>query len=456
MSDLVYRAIRARSDFMFEYIGERIVKNIPDPINVYQLHGRDVAASLKPSPRQRSQEDAGRAAALLEAERPSIAVLPFRNLSGDPEQEFFAEGVADDIITNLCRFRTVDVIARGSSFAFHDGSVPITKVGQQLQARYIAEGSVRRAASRVRVSVELSDAVSGRLIWAERYDRALEDIFIIQDEIASLAVAAMSASIDNAEQQRWKTTPPESLRAYGLVLKGTAHIHHYTSRDNNVARVLFEQALENEPDYARSYAGLSRAHNLSWRYRWTDDPQRSLERAFELAVQAVQADPNDARGHAELGFVQLYRREHDRSLACYRRALVLNPNEANIIAEYGDTLAHAGEAAASLDYFDRAMRLNPLYPDTYLWYKAGALTKLRRFEEAISAIQSMNNPAQGRRLLACCYAFLGRLADAQREAELIRAAQPGFNADHWAREIVPDRRAEDIELFASGLKAAGL
>jgi tetratricopeptide (TPR) repeat protein len=201
---------------------------------------------------------------------------------------------------------------------------------------------------------------------------------------------------------------------------------------------------------------MSRAENLNWRYHWGDDPEGGLRRAFELAARAVEIDPNDARGYAELGFALLYQKEHDRSLASYRRALALNPNEANIIAEFADALAHSGEPEEALRHFDRAMRLNPFYPDRYLWCKAGALTKLRRFDQAVECIQGMNNPAQGRRVLACCYAYLGRIDEARNEAELIREAQPGFSAEHWAREIVPDRRSEDIELFVAGLKAAGL
>jgi TolB-like protein len=454
ISDLVYRAIRGRADFSFEFIGDREVKNIPEPLSIYRVYGPNVAAAAKASPRRSFAP-----APVPEFEpdqRPSIAVLPFRNVSGDPDQHYFSDGVAGDIITSLCKFRHIDVIASGSSFALRETPLPLPELGRQLRARYIAQGSVRHDRTRVRVSIDVADAKTGRMIWAERYDRPLEHIFEIQDEIASLAVSAISSTIENAEQQRWKTTAPDDLRAYGLVLKGTACSLDYTPTSNEMAQQYFERAVEHAPQYARGYAGLSRALNLSWRYNWPKDPKQNLARAHELAVQAVETDPNDARGHAELGFVQLYRREHDRSLACYRKALVLNPNDANILVEYGDTLAHAGDAASALEHFDRAMRLNPMYPDTYLWYKAGALTKLRRFEEAIAAVQSMNNPAQGRRLLACCYAYLGMKDEAQRQADLIREIQPGFSAEHWAKEIVPDRRPEDVELFITGLKAAGL
>jgi TolB-like protein/class 3 adenylate cyclase len=456
VSDLVYRSVRGRSEFVFEYIGSKRLKNIPEPLDVYRVYGRDVAATLKASPRplppplpEQNLEGDG-------FERPSIAVLPFRNLSGDREEDYFAEGIADDIITSLGRFRGVDVIAQGSSFVFRDKAVPIGEIGKQLRTRYVADGSVRRLGHHIRVAIELFETQTGRLIWAERYDRNLEDIFEVQDEIATLAVAAMSVTIESAEQERTRIKPPNSLDAYSLVLKGTSHLLRYSASDIELAHMHFRQASFASPGYARSYAGMSRAENLNWRYHWGDDPEGGLRRAFELAARAVEIDPNDARGYAELGFALLYQKEHDRSLASYRRALALNPNEANILAEFADALAHSGEPEEALRHFDRAMRLNPFYPDRYLWCKAGALTKLRRFDHAVECIQGMNNPAQGRRVLACCYAYLGRIDEARNEAELIREAQPGFSAEHWAREIVPDRRSEDIELFVAGLKAAGL
>jgi adenylate cyclase len=269
-------------------------------------------------------------------------------------------------------------------------------------------------------------------------------------------VGAISSTVQQAEQQRTNVIPPDNLDAYALVLKGTSHILNYTALEVEAGHFLFDRARQLSSQYARSYAGLSRTHNLAWRYRWGGDPEQDLRRAFELAVQAIELDANDARGHAELGFVLLYQKEHERSLASYRRALALNPNDADIIAEMGDALAHAGEPEEALPQFERAMCLNPFYPDRYLWCMAGALTKLHRFAQAVDCVQRMNNPAQGRRILACCYAHLGRMEEARHEAEMIRAAQPGFSAEHWARNVVPDRREVDIEMFLSGLKAAGL
>lgn len=458
VSDLVYRAIRSRPEFSFEYLGEHVLKGLTEPVELYRVHRRGSAALMKASPRPAGPSWFARQAGtqrLEELERPSIAVLPFRNLSGDSEQDFFADGVTDDIITNLSRFRGIDLIARGSSFALRDKELPITQIGAQLGARYVAQGSIRRWSNRVRVVVELSDAATERMIWGERYDRPVEDIFEIQEDISTLAVGALSARIEDAERDRIATARPESLHAYGCVLKGQSHLLLFTPADNKTARHYYERALLDSPQYARAFAGLSRTQNMDWRYSWSDDPDASLTRAYDLALQAVAVGANDARGHSELGFVLLYRKEHDRSLASYRRALALNPNDADIIAEMADALVHAGRSEEALPHFERAMRLNPFYPDLYLWYMAGAYLKLRRFEEAIECVQRMHNVTEGRRILACCYAHLGRLDEARREAELIRAAQPAFSADHWSK-ITPDRRKEDLDLFISGLRLAGL
>ena len=205
------------------------------------------------------------------------------------------------------------MISRGSSFAFKGTALALGDVGRRLGASYVVDGSVRRGRGRTRVVVQLSDAMTGRMVWAERYDRPDEDIFEIQDEVATLAVGALSVTIERTEQQRLAVAPPNSLQAYGLVLKGTAHVLNYTPEDNREAHQLFARALNLSPTYARAFAALSRTHNLSWRYAWSSDREESLRTALDLAMKAVELERNDARGYSELGFVQLYRKEHDRA-----------------------------------------------------------------------------------------------------------------------------------------------
>ncbi|MBV9637608.1 MAG: tetratricopeptide repeat protein [Methylobacteriaceae bacterium] len=459
VGDSLYRAVRMKSDFGFESLGGTHVESAGEPVELYRVHGREVAVSMKPSHRPRpgnslrSQMKVDRP--VLDIERPSIAVLPLRDLSGDPEQDYFADGTTDDIITNLTRFRGLDVIASGSTFAFRDGSAAIGDIGQRLRARYVAHGSIRRSPSRIRVGIQVDDVPSGRIVWAERYDRPIEDIFAIQDEIAELSAAAMAVKIEEAERTRVRASPPGSLDAYGFVLRGQSHVNHFTAADTAIAQVCYQGALDRDPQYGRAHAGVSRTHTHEWRHSWSPDPEASLRRAVASAVSAIEADPNDARGYAQLGFVRLYAKEHDLSLASYRRALALNPNDASILAEYADALAHSGQPEEALALYRKAMRLNPFYPDYYLWTMAGAYFHIPAFDETIACVMRMNNITQGRRLLAASFAHLGRLSEARRIAEEILADEPGFSVDHWAR-VVPDRRPEDMERYITGLKMAGL
>jgi TolB-like protein/class 3 adenylate cyclase/Tfp pilus assembly protein PilF len=459
VTGIVYEAVRARSEFDFEYLGSKLLKSMEQPTDVYQVHRHDVAASLRPITRSRSNHNRWRLSAIDASEsfdRPSIAILPLRNLSGDSSKDFFADGTTDDIITNLTRFRALDVIARGSTFAFRNPDTPMDEISRRLRARYVAHGSIRRSRNRVVIHIELDDVARNQVVWAENYDRNLEDIFEIQGEIANLAVAAMAVTIEKTEQAKVFAAPPQSLDAYGLVLLGDYHMDRFSASETAEARRCYQNALEQDPTYGRARAGKSRTYSHEWKYSWSSDPEGSLRQAALDAETAIELDPNDARGHAELGFANLYAQDHDRSILCYRRALDINPNDANVLAEFADVLAHAGEPEDALTYFNRAMRLNPIYPDIYVWYMAGAYFKLRAYNEAVNCILRMRNRKQGRRLLAASYAYLGRISDARRIGDEIRVDEPRFSAETWARKIVPDKLPEHREQFFCGLKLAGL
>jgi adenylate cyclase len=460
VAGIVYQTVRARSEFEFQYLGSKLLKSMDEPVDVYQVHRHNIIASLRPIARPKNGSNRwglNLNTASECSERPSIAVLPLKNLSGDPAQDYFADGTTDDIITNLTRFRGLDVIARASSFVFRSPSVSLTEVSHRLQARYVARGSFRKSSNRVRISIQLDDVIRDRVVWAERYDRAIEDIFEIQGEIADLAVAAMAVEIEKNEQS-WVCASPalSRLDAYGFVLKGNYHMARFTAAETAAARECYQNALEFDSTYGRARAGKSRTHSHEWRHAWSSDPDSSLRQAAIDAISAIELDSNDARGHAELGYVQLYTQEHDQAIASYQRALALNPNDANILAEYADVLAHAGQPEKALKYFRRAMRLNPFYPDVYVWYMAGAYFKLRAYNEAVNCVNRMQNRVQGRRLLAASYALLGRISDARRVGAEIRLDDPRFSAEIWARKIVPDKVDEDREQFLHGLKLAGL
>jgi adenylate cyclase len=462
VSGIVYETVRARSEFEFRHLGKKLLKSMDEPIDLYQVHGHDVAASLRPVKRHRGPLNrwglrSNSYLTLEKLERPSIAVLPLRDLSGDPAKAFFADGTTDDIITNLTRFRGLDVIARGSSSAFRNTTTSVTEVGQKLRARYVARGSFRTLHNRVRVSIQLDDVLRDKVVWAERYDRAIEDLFEIQGEIADLAVAAMAFEIEKNEQSWFRAAPPLArLDAYGFVLRGDFHMARFTASETTAARECYERALQCDSSYGRAHAGKSRTHSHEWRHRWGPDPDSCLRQAAVEASKAIDYDPNDARGHAELGYVHLYEQDHEQAVACYERALSLNPNDANILAEFADVLAHSGRPEEALEHFNRAMRLNPIYPDAYIWYMAGAYFKLRAYNEAVNCINRMRNGKQGRRVLAVSYALSGRISEARRAGAEIRADDPRFCAETWARKIIPDKNEEDREQFLRGLKLAGL
>ena len=386
---------------------------------------------------------------------PSVAVLPLRNIGNDPSNFALVDGISDDLARSLSKFRNLIVIASQSSFQFRGSDLSVSNIGKLLGAEYIVQGSLRRQQRRLRLVVELADANTESCLWSERYDGDVESVFAIQEEITAKAVYALSIQMDIAERARMRRQPPTVFRAYELVLQGRQFVSYCEPERNAIARRLYEAALDVDPCYARAYAAISRSHNLDWRYSWSDVPDRSLEQALKLARQAIVLDPHDARGHAELGFVQLYLREHDASIAAYERAIQLNPNDADILAEMADALKHSGRPEDALEIFGRAMRLNPFYPDEYLWDLAGVHFKLGDYEETIRTVYKMKNMTEGRRLLAASYAYLGRLEEARREAALIRQTHPNMSADYW-RQRLPDREPEKAEHFIEGLRIAGL
>ena len=218
---------------------------------------------------------------------------------------------------------------------------------------------------------------------------------------------------------------------------------------------MYQQALESESDYSRAMAALSRTHNLEWRYSWTEKPELALEKAYELAQESVLMDPSDARGYGELGFVNLYRKEHDASLSAFDSALKLNPNDTDILSNMADALAHSGQSEKAIELLRRALMLNPFYPDQYLWYLGGAYFNLKQYDEVIATINRMHSPTEGRRLLAASYAYLGEMEKASFQAGKVLEAYPNFSLDHWIK-VIPDKFTDETEHFVEGLRRAGL
>ncbi len=452
ISGTVFELVKNRLPYGYTYLGAKEFKNIEEPVDVYAISSSAPGVVMQPTRRTRVKD---KPKAPQELNRPSVVVLPFENLSGNPEEDYFSDGITEDITTHLSKFKNLFVIARSSAFSFKGKSVVTQQIGKELGVRYIAEGSIRQDPKRLRVSVQLVDADSGHNVWTERFDRVKDDIFAVQDEITELVVAATAVQIEANERARIGKIREADLQAYSMVLQGQQKIFMYRKDLNSEARLHYEHALEREPEYARALAAISRTYNFDWRYSWANSPDDALDTALELAQSSVNIDPQDPRGHSELGFVYLYRKEHDLCINAYEKAIRLNPNDADVMADMADALAHSGRSDEAIELLSRAMRLNPYYPDLYLWNLAGAQYNLKQYDEAIQAVLKMNNPTEGRRLLTASYAQLGDMEHARQHATKLLEAHPTFSADHW-RHILPDKFPEETEHFVEGLKKAGL
>jgi adenylate cyclase len=428
-------------------LGQPYLKNISESIDIYSVEPSDAAPT-------QSAAQAREAPDSEPVRNPAIAVLALTNLSGDPRNDHLCEGIAEDIIANLSRFRNLMVIARHSAFLFNLNANPAQDLQRQLGVRYILGGSLRRSDQRLRIAVELIDAASESVLWSDRFKVELEELFDLQDEIAGAVAARLSVQIDLAER-RQESYYPRDMRAYGLVVRGQHLILKFNKAANWHARRLFEEAIEYAPEYSRAYSALSRTHNLDWRYAWSTAPNRSLESAIVFARRAKEFDRLDARGFAELGYARLYRRQHDEAIAEYEQALLLNPNDSDIIAEYADALAYVEQPHRSVELMQKAMRLNPHYPDWYLWYLADTYDVMGRSEEVIATVQRMHDPAEGQRLLAANCAHLGMMNEARAAAHEVLRLHPGFTIREW-RERPPYRDKVVLERYVEGLRKAGL
>ncbi len=455
ISGAVYEQVKHKLNFGFEYVGRVELKNIPDSVDIYRVSTDTQVALLSASPRPRDTTGKSEPQENLIGDKPTIAVLPFTNLDGTDRDDFFADGVTEDLITNLSRFHALAVISRSSTFVYKNREMPFRQVGEELGVHYVVTGSIRKSGNRLRLTVELFDCKTSMPVWRERYNREIDDIFDLQDEITDLISSAVAVQTQSADKTLSRIQVPALIETYSLVLQGQQKIFKYNREQNIQARKMYEAALKSESDYSRAMAALSRTHNLDWRYSWTERPELALEKAHELAQESVLIDPSDARGYGELGFVNLYRKDHDASLSAFETALHLNPNDTDVMSNMGDALAHCGRSEEAITLLNRALLLNPFYPDQYLWYLGGAYFNLKQYEDAVRTLKRMNSPTEGRRLLAACYAYLGKKEDAKFQASKVLEAYPNFNLAHW-ENVQPDVNPEDTEHFVNGLRLAGL
>ena len=449
ISDAVQGAVRGKVSASFIDQGEQTVKNIAHPVRAFSVQAGGTssfqAASAPSLPRDRS------------AERPSIVVLPFANVSGTPEQEFFADGLTEDILTDLSRFRELFVISRNTSFKYKGQAIDTRKVARELGVRYVVEGSVRRSSSRVRISVQLIEAESDHHIWAERYDRELQDIFAIQDEVTSAIVATLPGRLEADARNRAERKPPANMAAYECVLQAKTLHHRATREDNARAMELIGRAIELDPRYGHAHAWYACILGQQWGYGWCENrtsTETLIERELEVAHGLNQ---NDSDVHRILAAVGVVRNDLDKAVFHQQRGLALNPNDDLIVVQQGEVLTWLGQAEEGMEWIRKAMRLNPYHPERFWFHLSRAQFVARRYAEAIESLRRITVPdALHHALMAACHAQLGNSADAAVHTAEVLKRIPGFTIREHCLPVLHYRRESDLAHHCESLLKAGL
>jgi adenylate cyclase len=447
VSETVFNHVRGKVSLGFADLGEQTLKNIAEPVRVYRVN------STSPTvPVVSSSADA-------KSPKPSIAVLPFTNMSVDPEQDYFSDGICEDIITDLSKLSELHVIARNSSFVFKGRAVSIPEVARTLDVRHVLEGSVRKAGNRVRVTAQLIDATTGGHLWADRYDRDLTDIFTVQDELTREIVSALKIKLTMEEKGRLVHKRAIDFEAYDLFLRGREQALNATRGGNVEARKLLGRAIAIDPDYAAAHGYIGFTHLNDYVNGWADVPEQSLKIGLEIAARAVAMDPEDAHAHFALSVAFLWHREHDRALAEAQRCLALAPNLASGHMAIARIQIYCGNAEDAIRTINAYMRLDPLYPVIALHFLAEAHLALGHFEEAVAALKQRlerdSNSETSYALLASCYGHLGKIAESQAAWAEVKRIAPDFSIER-RRRVLPFNDPDFFERQVEGLRKADL
>jgi adenylate cyclase len=496
ISGTVYDQIENKLALGYQYEGEHAVKNIAKPVRVYRVRMEPAAADSKASKEKKQKPRLWQRAAVAAfivlilgagamafwhfywhfappstgvateektrfplPEKPSIAVLPFVNMSDEPEQEYFSDGITEEIITALSKVPRLFVIARNSSFTYKGKPVKVQEIGRELGVRYVLEGSVRKAGDRVRITAQLIEATTGSHLWAERYDRDLKDIFALQDEITMKILMALQVKLTEGEQARVLGKGTENYQAYVKILQGREHIYLMNREGVVLARQSFEEAVALDPEFAVAYTYLAWTYLLEVLVGFSDSPGQSMARAVEFAQKALGLDDSLADAHALLGSIYLVQRQWEKAVAEGERSVALNPNSADNIGLLGMTLYSVGRPEEAVALLEKAIRLNPMPPDWILEQLATAYRMMGRYEEAIAELKKVlhrNPDYSGAWLnLAVIYSLLGREEEARAAAGEVLRIDPKFSVEHFAKTILHKNQA-DIELAVEALRKAGL
>ena len=435
VSGTTYDYVRNKVKAAFEDLGGQYLKNIAEPVRVFRVSG--MSNAITPTYRPSST-------------KPSIAVLPLVNMSEDVEQEYFSDGITEDIITELSRFRSLFVIARNSSFQYKGKNVDVRRVARDLGVQYILEGSIRKIANRVRITAQLIDTATGSHLWSERFDRALEEIFDVQDQVVRTIAATLEGRLVSsiAEHARRKTT--DRLEVYELVLQARNFINTY---DTAAAEPLLQRAIGLDPTYAQAYAWLAGVRIINFQH---DRNRALLDEALEQAKKAVALDPNDAICHFLLAEAHLLRGEFERAGASYDRALALNPNDAMVMASHAYYLSCIEQREDAFAEFDRTLQCDPFPPSWYWELLAIAQFEARRYEDTIQSIRKMDRASyRNNAWAAASFALLGRRDEARAVTAEVLKANPSFTIGNFMLRMAWKNPA-DMENLLTGLREAGL
>jgi adenylate cyclase len=447
LSGNTYDHVRNKLTLNYDYLGEHSVKNIKQPVRIYKiLLSSDPSKPLVDEP-------------LDLPDKPSIAVLPFVNMSGDPTQEYFSDGLTEQIINGICKVSNLFVIARNSSFAYKGKSVNVQQVGKELGVRYVLEGSVQKIGDRVRITAQLIDTTTGYHLWSENYDRDLSDIFALEDEVTLKLMDTMVTKLTYGEQARLWEGGTTNIQAFDRFMRGNDCFHRLNEKDNKQAQQFYKEAINIDKAYAMPYAMLGFTHLFDLLYRWSKTPIESFEQAETCAENALALNDSSDIAHILLGWLYLFKRQHNKAIKEGDRAIELNPNGAEAHAQFSFILCLSDKTDLAIKFIKRAIRLNPIPPAHYYHFLAMAHRNTGQYEKAIELSEKAlsDNPDQlpAYLSLAASYSLLNLTEDAHKAVEEVLRINPSFSLEYYANTL-PYKNQEKGEKYIEALRKAGL
>jgi len=483
ISGLVYDQVKDKLSYGFEYLGRRKVKNIHDPILVYKMHTdtASVPRHLLPSGSRtrlwlfaaalgvivvagflvwqlNKNQQGSKRMYRVDTTLPALVVLPFGNTGNDPQQTYFSDGITGDITTDLSRLESLRVIARQTAMSYRGQAVSAQQVGRDLNVRYVLEGGIQKAGDRLRINVRLIDAEQGLLMWGERFDRKIDDVFAVQDEIADHIVKALSIELSDEERKRLAHRYTQSVEAYEWFLRGQQAYVRQNAQDNALAQTYFRRAIGLDPLFARAYAGLALTYSDDWRFGWSRQAEQGADEALRMARRAIELDKELPQAYWTLGYVHLFRGEHAEAIRSAERALDLDPNNADTYVTLAISNTFAGDPEKGIELMRQAMALNPRYGSRYSGVLGLAFFHAGKYDEALAAFEDSlaRNPERIPPYLYKTVIFMktGRTEDAEWQVSEVLAIQPDFTLEKFDR-ILPFGNTEKKKEFVALLRKAG-